>query len=396
MLRIRSAMPKKFCGAITLAVSMGILVLSTLVTFSVSRAILMEQKITNNEGRAREAFEAAEAGLIEAMAYLRNDPDANANNVVDTNVLDSNGDGTADSTTRTIGTGSVTVAVTDISGNLTEFRVVAQGFSDDRSATRTIEQIMVTINPLPNAPQNPVVTRGSIIISGSATVHNPEGHSTIWSGDDIDLGSNNSTSTEVPDASDPDYPGCMDVPMSCDLVAASSRLMAGVDIIENDSSLGSLSPDEFFRNFFGISASTYRASMVTIDSTTATADTDVDLATNEVVWIEGDHEFGSVTVGCTTSVSGNNVCPTANTRPSIVIVNGDASFQGTPQFYGLLFVTGSLTMSGNTTVYGAVVAAGNATSDTGGSLDVWFSSSVLGGTARAGASTGSAGTWKDF
>jgi hypothetical protein len=241
-----------------------------------------------------------------------------------------------------------------------------------------------------------VVTRGSIIISGSATVHNPEGHSTIWSGDDIDLGSNNSTSTEVPDASDPDYPGCMDVPMSCDLVAASSRLMAGVDIIENDSSLGSLSPDEFFRNFFGISASTYRASMVTIDSTTATADTDVDLATNEVVWIEGDHEFGSVTVGCTTSVSGNNVCPTANTRPSIVIVNGDASFQGTPQFYGLLFVTGSLTMSGNTTVYGAVVAAGNATSDTGGSLDVWFSSSVLGGTARAGASTGSAGTWKDF
>jgi Tfp pilus assembly protein PilX len=383
-------------GAITLAVSLGILVLSTLVTFSVSRAILMEQKITNNEGRARQAFEAAEAGLIEAMSYLRNDPDVNLDNVVDTNVLDSNNDGTADSTTRAVGNSSVTVTVTDMSGNLTEFRIVSQGFSDDRSSTRTIEQIMVTINPLPNAPQNPVVTRGSIIISGSATVHNPEGHSTIWSGNDIDLGSNNSTSTEVPDAADPDYPGCMDIPMTCDLVQASSRLLAGVDIIENDSSLGSLTADEFFRNFFGISPSTYRASMVTIDTTPAMADAEVDLATNEVIWIDGDHEFGSVTVGCTTSVSGNNVCPANNTKPSIIIVDGDASFQGTPQFYGLLFVTGSLTMSGNTTVYGAVVAAGNATSDTGGSLDVWFSSSVLGATSRAGASAGSAGTWKDF
>lgn len=396
MLLARRSLRRNNYGAITLAVSLGILVLSTLVTFSVSRAILMEQKITNNEGRARQAFEAAEAGLIEAMAYLRNDPDVNTDNVVDTNVLDSNNDGTADSNTRTVGNGSVTVTVTDISGNLTEFRIVAQGFSDDRSSTRTVEQIMVTINPLPNAPQNPVVTRGSIIISGSATVHNPEGHSTIWSGNDIDLGSNNSTSTEVPDAADPDYPGCMDIPMSCDLVQASSRLMAGVDVIENDSSLSSLTSDEFFRNFFGLSPSTYRASMVTIDTIPATANSDVDLATNEVIWIEGNHTFNSVTVGCTTSVSGSNTCPANNTKPSIIIVNGNASFSGTPQFYGLLFVTGTLSMSGNTTVHGAVVAGGNATSGAGGSLDIWFNSGVLGATSRAGASAGSAGTWKDF
>ncbi len=384
------------CGAITLAVSLAILVLSTLVTFNVSRAILMEQKITNNEGRARQAFEAAEAGMIEAMAYLRNDPDVDANDAVDTNVLDSDGDGVADSTSRSIGTASVTVTVTDISGDMTQFRIVSRGFSDDRSATRTIEQVMVTINPLPNAPENPVITRGSIIISGSATVHNPEGHSTIWSGNDIDLGSNNSTSTEVPDAADPAYPGCMDIPMTCNLVAASSRLMAGVDIIENDSSLGALTADEFFRNFFGISASTYRASMVTIDTTPAMANAAADLATNEVIWIDGDHTFNGITVGCAVSVTGNNVCPAASTKPSIVIVNGNASFSGTPQFYGLLFVTGNINISGNTTVYGAVVTAGSAASTTGGSLDVWFSSSVLGGTARAGASTGSAGTWKDF
>jgi hypothetical protein len=47
-------------------------------------------------------------------------------------------------------------------------------------------------------------------------------------------------------------------------------------------------------------------------------------------------------------------------------------------------------------VRGALVIGGNATSSTGGSLDIWYNSSILGGTALAGASTGSAGTWKDF
>jgi len=382
-------------GAITLVVSLAILMLSTMVTFNVSKAILMEQKITNNESRATLAFEAAEAGMIQAMAYLRNDPDVDLDGVVDA-VFDTNADGEGDTNTMDVGTGSVTVTVTDLSGNLTEFAISAQGFSDDRSATRTISQVMVTINPLPNSPSNPVISKGSIIISGSATVHNPEGHSTIWSGNDIDLGSNNSTSTEVPDAADPDYPGCMDIPMSCDLVDSSNRQLAGVDIIENDSSLGSLTVDEFFQNFFGMSRSTYRASMVTIDTKPGAANAAIDLATHEVIWIEGDHKFRGVTVGCTTSVTGNNVCPAANTKPSIVIVNGNASFSGTPQFYGLLFVTGSVDVGGNTNVHGAMATAGNATSSTGGSLDVWYSSSVLGGTSMAGASTGSAGTWKDF
>lgn len=395
LLHRNRATPKAQRGAITLAVSLAILMLSTMVTFNVSKAILMEQKIANNESRATLAFEAAEAGMIQALAYLRNDPDVDLDGVVDA-VFDTNADGEGDTNTMDVGTGSVTVTVTDLSGNLTEFAIAAQGFSDDRSATRTISQVMVTINPLPNSPANPVITKGSIIISGSATVHNPEGHSTIWSGNDIDLGSNNSTSTEVPDAADPDYPGCMDIPMSCDLVDSSSRLLAGVDIIENDSSLGSLTVEEFFQNFFGMSRSTYRASMVTIDTTPAAANTVADLATHEVIWIEGNHTFTGITVGCTTSVTGNNVCPAANTKPSIVIVNGNASFSGTPQFYGLLFVTGNVNVGGNTTIHGAMATGGNATSSTGGSLDVWYSSSVLGGTSMAGASTGSAGTWKDF
>ena len=329
-------------GAITLAVSIAILMLSTLVTFSVSRAILMEQKITNNQNRATVAFEAAEAGLTQAMDYLKTDPDVDGDNVIDP-VFDTNSDGLGDTNTITVGTGSVTVAVTDLSGgSMTEFKVVATGYSDDKSAKRSITQTIVTINPLPNAPENPVVTKGTMIVSGSATVHNPEGHSTIWSGGDVDLGSNNSTSTEVPDVGAADYPGCMDVPLTCTLVSSSNKLVAGVDVIENDSSLGDLTSDEFFKNFFGVSKTTYKDSMVTLETTAANANTDLDLATSEVIWVEGNTTLSGITVGCTTSVTGSATCSDANTKPCIIIVNGNVSFSGTPHFYGLLFVTGSL------------------------------------------------------
>ncbi|HEY0964048.1 MAG TPA: PilX N-terminal domain-containing pilus assembly protein [Pseudomonadales bacterium] len=383
-------------GVLTLVVALSILVLSTLVTFSVAKAILMEQKISNNEQRAKQAFEAAEAGMLAAMDYINNDPDANDDAAIDP-VFDTNGDGVGDTNTATIGTGSVVITTADLSGgDMTSVEITALGYSDDRSARRTITQTLVTINPLPNAPQNPVVTRGSIIIGGSATVHNPEGHSTIWSGGDVDLGSNNSTKTEVPDVSDPTYPGCMDVPMTCDLAASSSRNLASVDVIENDSSLGALSQNDFFRNFFGVDPATYKASMVTVDTTPADFNTDADRATYEVIWVEGDTVIQGTTIGCTTNVTGNNVCPTANQRPSIVIINGNASFTGTPHVYGILFVSGNLSMSGNATVHGAVVAAGTATSSTGGSLDVWFNGDILADVSKAGNSTGSAGTWKDF
>lgn len=401
-------------GVLTLVVSLSILMLSTLVTFNVSKAILMEQRITNNDTRAKMAFEAAEAGVVAAIDYLETDPDRDAAaNTYGTGpipcatvtgggasnidcVFDTNADNMGDTNSSTIGSATVTVTITDLSGNMTSMQIVSRGASDDNSAVRTITQTIVTINPLPNAPDNPVITRGSMIIGGSATVHNQEGHSTIWTGSEIDMGSNASTATEVPDVGGAGYPTCMDTPRTCSLVEASDNSVKGLDVIENDSSLSALSGDEFFENFFGASPTTYRASMVTVETTAANANTDADLATHEVVWIEGNTTFSGITTGCTASVTGNNVCSDANTKPSIIIVNGDAAFSGGNQFYGILFVTGAISISGNTTIHGAVVTAGDATSSTGGSFDVWYNSDVLGGTSLAGATTGSAGTWKDF
>ena len=379
-------------GAITLAVSLAILTLSTLVVFGVSRAILMEQRITNNQNRSTLAFEIAEAGMMQAMEILGEDRTIDL-----TAIFDTNADGVGDTNSIALGTGTVTVTATDLTGDLTRVGILSRGFSDDGSANRTISQTLETLEPVPTFPGSPVTSKGGVVISGSATVHNPEGHSTIWSGANIDLGSNNSTSTEVPDATAvPSYPGCMDTPMTCSLVQASSRLLTGVDIIESDSSLGNLTDAEFFEFVFGITPNEFRNSMVTIETVPAMANTVANLSTFDVIWIEGSHTFSGITAGCEVAVTGSNVCPAANTKPSIIIVNGNATFTGGPHFYGILYVVGNVVVGGNTTVHGAIVINGTTTSTTGGSLDVWYNSNILNRTTLAGPTTGSVGTWKDF
>lgn len=385
-------------GVATLAISLTILVLVSLTTLYTSRTVLLEQKMSSNDVRAKQAFDTAEAGVAVAIEYLSKDPDRDANGLVD-NVFDTNNDSIGDSATAIVSPNNrVTVTATDLSGGaMTIIRVASQGFSDDFTATRTVTRTLSALDPLPNVPDNPLTTRGTVVVTGSATVINPEGHSTIWSGGNVDLGSNNSTHTEIADAADAGYPSCMDTSMSCGTVSTSNKVTVGLDVIEHDSSIANLSADEFFRNFFGMSPRAYRETMVTLDTAAAGADAAVQLASKEVIWVEGDAEFDSnTTVGCRSVVTGNQVCPAAVQAPSILIVNGSATFDGTPHFYGVVFVMGAINAGGNMTIYGALLAGDAINNQTGGSLDVTYHSDVLKATRGNGPLGSSSGSWRDF
>ena len=389
--------PYKQKGVATMLISLVLLVLITLVSLYTARTVSLELKISNNDYRSRQAIAHAESGLAAALAYYAVDPDVDEDGVIDA-VYDTDADGIGDINTAVVGTGSVTVTTTDLSGGaMTTFAVSATGLSDDASASRTVSQVLSTLKPLPNIPDVPLITRTSVEINGSATVSNPEGHSTIWSGEDVDLGSNNATATEVADFTDANYPSCMDTPLGCSTVGSSNKTTIGLDVVEHDSSLANLANNGFFENFFGMSPINYRDSQVTLETTAANANADLQLATREVIWVEGNTTFSNnTTVGCASQVTGGNVCPLADQKPSIMIINGDLTLQGTPHFYGLVFVTGALDVSAISTFYGALIVGGDTDNSTTGSLNVTYHSGLLASLFDNGRLAASAGTWRDF
>lgn len=391
-------------GAATLAVALVLLFLVTMVGAYTSRTVIVEQKIAGNDFRTRQAFEAAESGLHIAMAYITETggADKDENGLLDP-VFDTNNDGIGDAASMVFdNSSSVTVA---LSGAFPQIGIRSDGVSDDRTATRTIRAMGSVADSLPNSPGNPLTTRGTVIIDGSATTHNPEGSSTIWSGSNVELGSNNATATNIADPADAGYPACLDTPMTCSTTRSSTKVSIGLDVIEHDTSLLNLTSEQMFENFFGLSTVNYRESRVTLEvdaadvNNLATNETDpgIDMAIGEIVWVEGNAVLSdNLTVGCAIEITGNQTCPNASLDPTILIVNGDLTTSGTPHFYGIVFVLGNIDVSSNSTVTGALVSTGDLTNSAGGSLDIWYNSDVLDSVRDNGRLAAAPGSWRDW
>lgn len=394
-------------GFITLIVTVILLVLCIFVSMYTSKSVFFEQKIVGANHNMKDAFEAAEVGLAKAIEYLSEDADRDNDEVLDTLIFDTNGDGTPDADEIRLGdlTGwpdandnrLVTVTMTDLSGDMNSIRIQSTALSNDGSATRTIIQVASTISPLPGDVNVPLTARNSVNINGSATIYNPEGNSTVWTGEQTYLGSNNSTATEVADPTDADYPGCMETSKTCNTIRSSNKLIVGSDVIEHDTNLAALSAAEFFERVFGMPMEKYKEIRTDIVTDPANADDDSELAAGKVIWVDGTSgptKFTTSTyIGCEVS---SNPCPDANLEPSILIIDGDVEITGNFNLFGMLFVTGSVSLSGNSYIEGAAIVSGDFETTAGGSLDIWYSSEVLNRITQDGQFFASSGAWKDF
>lgn len=267
--------PTRQQGAIALAVGMTLLLLGTIGTLYVTRITATDQRISANVVRAKTAFEAAEAGINFAIAFLDVDSrdlngddiddrtgmltvlgitgndDINDNQGQELDDCDSDGNSLCSDSEAASGKGYRLQAVWDASNagfawgaptqsdacdtlvsenpvrvcvlmqvtdDPTRVRLTATGYSDDRQSVKQIARHVRRISPFPMRlnPTHPLITYGGVSINGSMQVVNLFSNATIWAGADLSsLGSGNNSGTLIhPDPNGPtlDRSGADSVP----------------------------------------------------------------------------------------------------------------------------------------------------------------------------------------
>lgn len=405
-------------GLTTLLVSAIILFLATILVIAVSRTLLLEQRMSGNETRHREAFEAAQAGLDRALQFLQTAPAGavkdNTLNVPsllssDTNttwsvVTDWNNNPSTfavafcePGVTPAINACPSIVAGTPVAPvcntavtepNFNTPLVVACGWSDDGIASVYMQQGVGTVPPIGNTQTNPVISRGAMNVGGSANVVNYFNNLTVWSGGPLtSIGNAGKTFIRNPNVGPPPAgtvpPG---EPNSCatsaDYICVTDKNNTGPDVIASDPTLSSLSPEDFFKNFTGYESfsdyQTKAASMVIPSSDVG----DLVGVKGQTIAITGNTTFPNGTIG-------------SRERPVVIIVNGNVEFQGSPTIYGIVYVMGNVEGGGTPTIQGAMTIQGDIAPT--GSVDIIYDPFITGGAQeRIGLPGFIPGTWRDW
>lgn len=318
--------PGRQRGVATLLASLILLLGITLMTFSAAKVTILEQKISANDYRAKQAFEAAQAGLERGFANLAVPAirtaliaDADLNRKLDLPVpANPNRQGTLPNG------GTYTINYTQVAqyqgppGAPDLVQIISTGTSDDGSATETISQYARIASLIPNLPRHPLVAGGEIdMTSALFDINNLQDNRTIWAGGDVR--------------------------QSLGGILTSIRTADGTTgVSKNDSNLAGLNGNQFFRNFFGATKAQIQAkSDVQYLQVGSLAGVQLSLLGSanlcgKTVFVDGDLLAASANVLTTIG------CPN---NPVTLIVNGNINISG---------------VAALTRIYGTIYAAGNA------------------------------------
>jgi len=419
----RSSVPAQR-GVATLFMTIVLLLVAGLVMLYTSRGAVMEQHLSGNEIRAKQAFAAANAGLDHAIAYMRvGGLDHDLNGVVDT----------INATTLTVTGGTVStyaVAYCDSGAAAPTCATapgapacaapadpaltlaVSCGWSDDNSAVQRVTQLLQGSPSFGGNLATPLITRGTAdLLVGGASVFNYFDDLTVWSGGSM-LGQSMTGKTFIrdtvsyPDASatldtdndgTPDFrdtgtsPGCNNPPTGYTCSTQGSTL--GHDTVGGDTNLSSLTSDQFFQLFFGTTPTTYRDATAgwvvdlnnSLTNENSTAISSIDNMSGQVIWLEGNASLSA------SDISGTIGSPT---KPVILVVNGNLDLGGNVDIYGIVYVSGDVTGNGSPNIYGSMIVSGSA-NITGNPKIVYDPSAII-NTSDIGLAGKLQGSWKDW
>ena len=356
-------------GVASLLTALVLLICITLVALISSKTVLVETQIAADNYRASQAVAAANYALDYGINYFDNggfDQVVNAtgaaghDGIVDVMTVPAliSGFVGGQTTTATLTFSNAASTRCVPAGATTDMKngmLTATGFSDDRLATRAISQCIAPLNILRDGgPKQPLVAQGNVGLTGNARIINRYTDTTVWSGGLVQIGSSSTMETYINSTSDPatTETDLIDTNNTHHAQLVSNRNLGnGLDIIDDDPSLGNLVGLEFFKNFFAVET---RAQLQEIAADAGQNYTNISSALNPtapaeptsgLVWIEGDQAMSGGTIGSTA-------------KPAIVVVNGNMTLSGGATIYGLLYVAGTYTIHGTSQIIGANIVEG--------------------------------------
>lgn len=359
---------KKQRGAALLILAIILLLAMTGVIFMLAKQGLLSQKVTANEYRATQAFEAAEAGIEFGIVYLEKNRT--------TIVKDTNADGYIDNYSNSstsnvaLANGSkFTITYSNPTANdLSIVLITSVGTSSDGTSTREVRQLVKYTPTLVHFSNYPLVTKGNLTLSGSTLVQNTETNTTIQTGGTVNLNGGAKTVT------------------SSGTSSTSSSTKS--DISQNNSALYNQSLETFFTSYFGAPASSVQSSVANYyqNSSSTNYNSLLNGKNGTSIWIE--QTGGQAVIDSTTVVGSIN-------NPVLLIVNGDLKIAGSAQIFGYVFVTGTLTTTGSAYTTGGVTVGGNVVDS--GNFTLSFSNTVLNNVQQLIGSYGKIpGSWNDI
>lgn len=359
-------------GAATLIISVMLLVTITLIVVFAANYNVMQQKVTSNSYQNNQAYEAAEAGLEFGIVYLKQNSATILANPVSgyipayTNAATQNV-ALANNSTFTI------AYANPVANNYNLITITSTGTSSDSTSTRTMSQKVQLGSLLSTPPTVPLITKGSVTMSGNAVISNPNGGSTINSSSTIGFSGNSKTTVAGG-------------------VTGSNSSITGADLTQNNATTAAMSNQTFFQTYFGSTQSAVQATVAHSysNSTTTSYNSILNGMTGTSIWIDQ--------TGGQANISGNTVIGSA-ANPVLMIVNGNLDISGNAIVYGFIYVIGGVAtdLTGNAKIYGGVVST-DALSLSGNTL-ITFNTAVLTAIqtqAGMGYFAKVPGAWKDF
>ncbi|MES2217505.1 MAG: PilX N-terminal domain-containing pilus assembly protein [Pseudomonadota bacterium] len=364
---------KNQLGATTLVIATMLLVTATLIVLFAGSYSLMQQKITANQYRNQQAYAAAEAGLEFGINYLQANTSAITGSPSGGHIPNYTSASTTNVTLANNAKFSI-VYTNPVASNYNLIQITSTGISDDGTATRVVQQQVQYGSVLFTPSQNSLTTKGSVVLSGNATLKNTQYNTNMVLANGVTMSGNVSTVTSTGTSSTPGH--------------------IGSDIQQNNATLAAMSVATLFSDYFGAPYATIQSQMAHVYTSSGASNYSSILngITGTTVWI--NQTSGVATISGNTTIG-------SPTKPVLLIVNGPINISGNTNLYGFLFVVGTTAattdISGNLNINGGMATGDNL--NISGNTNITYNSSLLVGVQTSASTTYFAkvpGSWKDF